>query len=297
MKKEQIEKLKKANNIIDVARDLGMIVKNNMTNCFYPDRHNNNDIHPSMYINQNHQTFRCMACGVNGDVITLIQLKTGLSFTEALEYLAKHAGLDINDNFKNPKITKLSISNNDYEQYLDVYESFIDLCVSPSGKARQWLYGRGITEKTIRSMKIKYADSPDQILNQLRSIYSSDSLSDSGLVNKKGRLFCSNYQLIWTYLKDSKPCYFQGRTLDKNIKPKEMNISKPIPSPYNINILKQKSKTIIICEGVVDTLTLTEHNYNAVGIIGVHGFKKEWLSLFKGYNIKIAFDGDIAGQQ
>ncbi len=301
MKKEQIERLKKANNISDVALDLGMIIKNNMTNCFYPDRHNNNDIHPSMYINPNRQTFKCMTCGVSGDVITLLQLKVGLSFKAALEFLAKRAGLDINNNqqcnFKSPKITKSSISNNDYEQYLDVYESFLTLCNEPSKEARQWLYNRGITDKTIDIMKLKWADSPDQILIQLRSNYSSKRLSDSGLVNKSGKLFCYEHKFIWTYFIDSKPVYFQGRSICKDIKPKEMNISKPVPFPYNIDVLKHNPHTVIVCEGVIDTLSLIEHDFLAIGVIGVQGFKDKWLALLKNVKVKVAFDADLAGQQ
>jgi len=301
VKKEQIEGLKKANNISDVARDLGMIVKNNMTNCFYPDRHNNNDIHPSMYINQNHQTFRCMTCGVNGDVITLLQLKTGLSFKETLEFLAKRAGLDNNNNqnnnFKNPMRTKSSFSSNDYRQFTDIYESFLVLCNEPSKEARQWLYNRGITDHTTSKMKLKWVTSPKQILNQLSSIYSYSRLSESGLVNKSGKLFCSNHQLIFPYFIDSKLCYLQGRTICNGLKPKEMNISKPIPYPYNIDTLKTKPDIIIICEGVIDTLTLVEHNYPAIGVIGVKGFKKEWFKLLNNCNVKVAFDADVAGQQ
>ncbi len=301
MKKEQIERLKKANNISDVARDLGMIIKNNMTHCFYPDRHNNNDIHPSLYINPNYQTFKCMACGVNGDVITLLQLKIGLSFTETLEFLAKRAGLDINNNqqnnFKINKLTKLSISNNDYEQYTDIYESFLVLCNEPSKEARQWLYDRGFTEKTISRMKLKWAGSPKLIFNQLRFLYSSDRLSESGLVNKSGKLFCYDHKFIWTYFKDSKPVYLQGRSICKDIKPKEMNISKPVPFPYNIDVLKQNPHTVIVCEGVIDTLSLIEHDFLAIGVIGVQGFKDNWLTLLKNVKVKVAFDADLAGQQ
>lgn len=242
-----------------------------------------------------------MACGVNGDVITLLQLKVGLSFKETLEYLAKRAGLDINNNqnnnFKSPKITKLSISNNEYEQYTDIYKSFIDLCSNPTGKARQWLYDRGFTDNTIDRMKIKWADSPDQILIQLRSVYSSDRLLGSGLVNKSGKLFCYDHKFIWTYFIDYKPVYFQGRAICKDIKPKEMNISKPVPFPYNIDVLKQNPHTVIVCEGVIDTLSLIEHDFLAIGVIGVQGFKDKWLTLLKNVKVKVAFDADLAGQQ
>lgn len=48
---------------------------------------------------------------------------------------------------------------------------------------------------------------------------------------------------------------------------------------------------------MTDTLTLIEHNYSAIGVIGVNGFKNEWFPYFKNVKVKVAFDADLAGQQ
>lgn len=93
MTTEIIRSLKQANDFADVAREFGMNIKHNMTNCLYPERHKNNDIHPSMYINSNKQTFQCMVCDASGDVITLVQLKTGMSYIRAVIYLATRVGI------------------------------------------------------------------------------------------------------------------------------------------------------------------------------------------------------------
>jgi len=306
VKKEIIRRLKEENSIIDVARDIGMEIKNDMTTCIYPGRHKNNDKHPSLYLNRKNNTFRCMVCpDISGDVITFLNLTLGFTFTEAIQYLAKRAGLVIDDNinrndFKMPpaKQTQLNVEiKYDYSEYTDIYNTFIECCSFPSKGALKWITGRGISQNTIERMKIKYAKDPEHILTSLKRNFSPDGLLQSGLVNRIGYLFCYNHPVIWTYFKDDIPCYFQGRAIDEGIKPKEMNISKPIPFPYNIDILRSEPDTIIACEGVTDTLALEEHNYAGIGIIGVWGFKKEWYKLFNNFKVKVAFDADVAGQQ
>jgi len=49
---------------------------------FHPEKH------PSFYIYDNH--FHCYGCGIHGDVIKFIELKEGLSFKEALNFLIKY---------------------------------------------------------------------------------------------------------------------------------------------------------------------------------------------------------------
>ncbi|RKX21207.1 MAG: hypothetical protein DRP35_04800 [Candidatus Zixiibacteriota bacterium] len=305
MKKKLIEKLKEANNIIDVAQNLGLKINNNRIPCFHPENHNNNDEHFSIYLNPKTNTYRCMVCSdVSGDIISFIRIIKGFKFVEALEYLANRAGLDINGN-SIPSYHKLPTKKStleftpiiDFKKHINIYQQFLRSCITLPEEATDWLTKRGISIKTIDLMKIKYAKEPSQILNSLKSQFSTDRLIESGLLNKHGNLFCNNHPLIWVYSNDGLPCYFQGRTLDKNIKPKEMNISAPIPAPYNIDVLMKKPKTIIICEGVTDCLTLIEHNYSAIGVIGVNGFKKEWFPYFKNIKVKVAFDADLAGQQ
>jgi len=305
VEKEVIRKIKDANSIIDVACDLGMDIKNNMTQCIYPERHNNNDKHPSLYFNPKNNTFRCMVCpDVSGDVITLLQLKARMTFTESIHYLAKRAGIDIDNNNLTDDITlktKLFSSKKDnkydYKKQVDIYNKFLECCSPLEEDYFQWLYNRGISKQTINQTNIKCAKNSKFILSALKSTFTTDRLLQSGLLNKKGNLFCEYHEIIIPYYKDGILCYFQGRTIAKDFKPKEMNISKPIPCPFNIDILRTKPDIIIICEGVIDTLTLVEHNYPAIGVIGVKGFKKEWFKLLNNCNVKVAFDADLAGQQ
>jgi DNA primase len=53
------------------------------------------DHRPSLYVSPAKQIFKCFACGAGGDVIKFVQMREGLTFPQALERLAKRAGIDL----------------------------------------------------------------------------------------------------------------------------------------------------------------------------------------------------------
>ena len=56
-----------------------------------------NDRNPSLSINREGQYFHCFVCGVGGNAIRFIMKYESCSFMEAVETLAKRAGLEVPD--------------------------------------------------------------------------------------------------------------------------------------------------------------------------------------------------------
>ena len=54
-----------------------------------------NEKTPSFSVNPDFQIFKCFGCGKSGDVIAFVQEIETLDFTQALEKLAKEAGIEI----------------------------------------------------------------------------------------------------------------------------------------------------------------------------------------------------------
>ena len=50
---------------------------------------------PSFSVSQNKQIFHCFGCGAGGGVITFIMKAEGLTFPDAVRYLAERAGMQI----------------------------------------------------------------------------------------------------------------------------------------------------------------------------------------------------------
>lgn len=70
------------------------------------------------------------------------------------------------------------------------------------------------------------------------------------------------------------------------------------PGPYNLKAVVSDAKTVVICEGETDTLTLAELGIAAVGIPGVHLWKPYYARLFDGARSVIVWgDPDEPGRK
>ena len=90
---ELIQEIKRANDIVDVVgnslplRPAGPTFKGL---CPFHD-----DNRPSFDVDPRRQRYRCWSCGKHGDVISFVMEQDRVSFTEALELLARRAGISL----------------------------------------------------------------------------------------------------------------------------------------------------------------------------------------------------------
>ncbi|MGH7173111.1 MAG: DNA primase, partial [Gemmataceae bacterium] len=115
-----------------------------------------NDHNPSLVVDQQWQNYKCWSCNKYGDVITFVQERERVSFAEALELLARRAGITLekNTNF---------VQNQGRAAMLDVIrwaaQQFHDcLLDSPlADEARRYVGARGLTGETVRSYGLGFA--------------------------------------------------------------------------------------------------------------------------------------------
>jgi DNA primase len=231
-------------------------------------------------------------------VIEFVKLARKCSFTDAVRFLndlpvapSPDQETQLQTRLFNDRIQKPRPSEFD-----DVYQCFFDLLSPLTEEAYGWLENRSISKKTADKMHVRWLLKRHRVEEKLKELSPVESLIASGLMGENGTLLLDRHRLIWTYFRNNKPVYFQGRALDAKVQPKEMCLKQAIPCPYNIDILKTKPSVVLVCEGCVDTLTLVEHGLPAVGVVGVNGFKESWLELFRGIRVRVAFDADLAGQ-
>jgi DNA primase len=90
---DQASLIKHANDIVEVINDYvplqrkGRVFKGLCP--FHDDRN------PSLDVNPDRQTYKCWSCGAQGDVFTFLQNHQKMSFREALELLARRAGIEL----------------------------------------------------------------------------------------------------------------------------------------------------------------------------------------------------------
>jgi len=123
-------------------------------------------------------------------------------------------------------------------------------------------------------------------------------LKCSGVFNYKGHLIFFVHKILFPYVNNDEIVYIQGRNIEPDLKniSKELNLPKKIPCFYNVDCLKEAER-VYIAERVIDTLTLTDKEYNSIGIVGINGLKNEWISLLKGKEVILALNNDKAGNE
>lgn len=146
-------------------------------------------------------------------------------------------------------------------------------------------------------MRLRTIVDYDRVNAGLRQKFGLEDLQKAGLFNEKGNLKYYRHRLLFPYL-DAKgiPRYFQARATDAETQPKELNLRGAVPFPYNVSLLDGNVGWIYLCEGCIDTLTMLDRGFPAVGIPGVKSFKPEWGSLFRNKRVIVCLDQDEAGR-
>jgi len=178
------QQVKEANDIVDVVsgyvslRPAGPTFKGL---CPFHD-----DQRPSFDVDPRRQRYRCWACGKHGDVFTFIQEMDHVSFPEALELLARRAGISL-EKFKfsqhNPtRALMLDVMRWACEQFR---ECLLD---SPSAEAaRVYLGERRLTGDTVRKFGLGFAPAQGEWLVQkaIAAKHPLDLLEQVGLIAKR----------------------------------------------------------------------------------------------------------------
>jgi hypothetical protein len=90
-----IQKLERANPIIQVAIELGIKVQSGMGKCFKEERHVADLEKPTLFFNPGKNTFHCRDCeDVGGTVVDLVCQYQGWDRQRAIEWLAHRAEFD-----------------------------------------------------------------------------------------------------------------------------------------------------------------------------------------------------------
>ena len=128
---------------------------------------------PSFFVSPAKQIFKCFSTGKGGDAIEFLMLIDGLSYIEALKYLAKKYGIEI---IENSKDNYLSTDNSKKESLHIILKKSVEYfrksLQSHEGKkiAYSYLKERDFDDEIIDKFDIGYAiDKWDDIYNHLKN--------------------------------------------------------------------------------------------------------------------------------
>lgn len=304
--KIDLDRLKQAMPIMDLAKSLGLEIKGRQARCYNSTAHANNDRSFSLGLDTQRNRFKCFACGEGGSIIDLFMAVKGIELKQAIKELAEMTGLTpmshqtaykatstpYKANIKPPEPTSEPLG-----AYSDIYEELYFYCVGLDQESEQYLKGRGLTEEILNRFLLFSVKDYQATDKHLKAKFSTDELSKAGIIGNKGNLIFYKHKIIIPFLQDGRIIFLQGRRLEQE-QPKYLHLKRPVPL-YNRDALTEteKRQKVYIAEGVFDAMMLEQNGYKAVGILGVNNFKPDYTELFKGLDVVLALDNDEAGER
>ncbi len=265
---------------------------------------------PSFTVFPATSSFYCFGCGAGGDVISFIMRSENLSYREALEFLAKRAGIALPDDDvkRGPTVSRQRI----YDMNVSAAKFFRSALYDENvgGIARAYIAKRGLSEAIVKRFGLGYADGDyHSLYNHLRREGYTDEEMEQGFLcrrsDKSNTLFDLFRNRLMFPIIDSagRVIAFGGRVLDDS-KPKYLNSSDtPVFNKkrnlFALNYAKNScAEQMILCEGYMDVIALHEAGFeNAVATLGT-AITPDQARLLAKHTKKviISYDNDEAGQ-
>jgi DNA primase len=272
-----------------------------------------NEKTPSFMVSSEKGIWHDFSSGQGGDVFSFVMLMEGIEFREALEMLAKRAGVELKPRSSYSK--KDVESKNSLYDALDMAMKFYHLNLPKNQKALEYIaQKRELKKDIIQRYRIGY--SPDEwskLSDYLVSKgFDTKQLLSAGLA--KGKKDSSgvydvfrNRIMFPVFDTQKRAIGFSARALDESENAKYINTPEtPIyhksSAIYGLAQAKdsiRKLDEVILVEGNMDVLALANNGYdNTVAASGT-AITLEQLRILSRLtkNIKLCFDADSAGEK
>lgn len=275
-----------------------------------------NEKTPSFSVSPDKQFYYCFGCGAGGNALGFIMDHDNLDFPQAVEDLAKRAGMDIpreeggrsnrpRQPTDSPLYTLLTAASDYYRHALKQH---------PTRKAAvEYLKGRGLTGEIARDFALGFA--PPGWDNLLKHM-GGDSLQqkhmiDAGLLIENaetGKRYDRFRDRVMFPIRDSRGriIAFGGRVLGDD-KPKYLNSpetpvfhkSQELYGLFEARKHNRNLDEIMVVEGYMDVIALAQQGLrNAVATLGTATSDEHIKRLFRLVpSILFCFDGDQAGRK
>ncbi|SDS59125.1 DNA primase [Pseudomonas asplenii] len=272
---------------------------------------------PSFSVSPDKQFYYCFGCGAGGNALGFIMDHDNLDFPQAIEELAKAAGMEIpreeRDNGRgrkprqptdSPLYPLLTAAADFYRQALKSH---------PARKAAvDYLKGRGLTGEIARDFGLGFAPPGwDNLFKHLSSdTLQQKAMIDAGLLIENaetGKRYDRFRDRVMFPIRDTRGriIAFGGRVLGDD-KPKYLNSPEtPVfhkgQELYGLFEARKNNRNldeIIVVEGYMDVIALAQQGLrNAVATLGTATSEEHMKRLFRVVpNVLFCFDGDQAGR-
>jgi len=265
-----------------------------------------NEKTPSFTVSPRKQFYHCFGCGAHGSAIGFLMQYEGLEFRDAIEELARAAGLQVPASGPVKPRAETGI----YDVLQDSAKFYVEQ-LRKHPEAVEYLKGRGLSGEICRDFEIGYAPAGwDGLIRQLGTDENRlDLLKKAGMlsVGNSGSYDKFRNRIMFPiHDRRGRVIAFGGRALTddgpKYLNSPETSLYHKGKELYGLYLARQRSgrlDNIIVVEGYMDVVALAQFGFkNVVATSGTATTPVQVELLFRAADtVVFCFDGDKAGRQ
>jgi len=312
--RETIDEVKNRLDIVDVISDFISLKRSGQNyKALSPF---NNEKTPSFFVVPGKGIFKDFSSGKGGDAITFIMEHEGLSYLEAIRYLAKKYGVEIKEDASSEEAREQQSERDGLYILMNFAKEYYrhNLLETDEGKGIGLSYfrERGFNDRTIQKFELGYAlEGWSNLMDAaIKKNYNQELLEQTGLVvkNDEGRTYdrFRGRVIFPVHNLSGKVIAFGARMMGK-----EKNQPKYINSPetqiyhksnvlYGLfqgkNAIRQHDACYLV-EGYTDVISMHQSDVENVVASSGTALTEEQIKLIRRFteNVTVLFDGDSAG--
>ncbi|HEZ0488957.1 TPA: DNA primase [Neisseria meningitidis] len=268
---------------------------------------------PSFSVSPTKQFYHCFSCGAHGSAIGFVMEHQGLSFPEAVQFLADRVGMvvpKVHGQNDNPEVrAERKKKQQTLEETTAAAADFYAQQLKFNPAAKAYLDKRGLSAEVIAHYGLGYAPDGWQPLTQVFQPYPNTALVDTGMViDNEGRHYDRFRHRIMFPIRNPRGQVigFGGRVLDDS-KPKYLNSpdtplfdkGKNLYGLYEGRAAVKEAGRILVVEGYMDVVALAQFGVGyGVAALGTATTAEHVKILMRqADSIYFCFDGDSAGRK
>jgi DNA primase len=312
--RDTIDEIKNRIDVVDVISDFVSLKRSGQNyKALSPFT---NEKTASFYVVPSKGIFKDFSSGKGGDAITFVMEHEGMSYAEALKYLAKKYGIEIKED-GNSELARQEQSDRDSLYIVmnyakDYYKKLLHEHEEGQSIGLSYFRERGFNDRTMEKFELGYSLNEWNHLEQaaLKAGYSDSVLEKAGLVIHKeggkkydrfrGRVIFPVHNLA------GKVIAFGARILTKE-KDQPKYINSPETEIYHkSNVLYgmfqakneiRKHDFCYLVEGYTDVISMHQSGVENVVASSGTALTEEQIKLMRRFteNVTVLFDGDAAG--
>lgn len=263
---------------------------------------------PSFSVHPRKQFFHCFGCGESGSAIGFLMKYRHMTFVDAVEELAKQAGLTV------PKTGGSELQQERYRAGLDALQQarqYFARRLHQAPEVLRYLRRRGLNDSTIKKYALGYAPKDNGYLKAcFKGNYNEKLLTRIGLMRHgdNGAYEFFRDRIIFPILdRRGQTIAFGGRALSDSARAKYLNSpetswfkkSRTVYGEFELKETQRDINTLFVVEGYMDVVSLSCHGVpNAIATLGTAVTEQHLRTLLHlSHEIVFCFDGDNAGHK